>query len=270
MADRDNEKEEVVPVPDARRVQDTMAGLEATDPRYRVLKAALGYKAAWVVLAEHLSEVYSDRHYRNWGYKGFNQWVKGEVQLGPSTAKKLIRGYRWLQQQAPQYIPRPVDEEAGAWAPPDEPVPDYGVVNVLAEVHEAFEDQRVNREAYDMLRESAFDPDTSAAKLRRDFEEAIPEHLREQRPADPLRPLRLALSAADKVVERLAEAQDEEDGSIGAPEAVFEEAIALRDHLYEALAAAQQEQAEALAEAPDEEIPGVAAPAPPAQGEAPF
>ena len=74
--------------------------------------------------------------------------------------------------------------------------------------------------------------------------------------------MRLALAAAEKVVERLAEAQDEQQG---APQEVFEEAMLLRDHLYEALSIAQQEQAEALAQAPDEEIPGVGSP-----GEAPF
>ena len=184
-----------------RMILERMERLDASDPRYQVLEAALAFKASWVMLAEHLSEVARSKTYKHWGYSTFGRYCADEVHVTPSTAKKLVKSYDWIEEEAPELIPR---KEAGRIFPQRQ-VPDYGAISVLADARRELEAERVPKDAYLALKQAALEGERTATQLRRELKQAIPEELRDKPAIDKVRSLRKALTAAVKVIEHLRE-----------------------------------------------------------------
>lgn len=184
-----------------RMILARMEELDPSDPRYQVLEAALAFKASWVILAEHLTEVARSQAYKQWGYSTFARYCAEEVHVTPATAKKLVRGYTWLDEEAPELLPRRKD---GRLVPVRE-VPDYAALSVLHDARKELEAERIPRDAYLALKQAALDGERTAAQLRRDLKEAIPEKLRPKPAVDKVLSLRKALTFSVKVIDQLRE-----------------------------------------------------------------
>lgn len=219
-----------------------MSSLNPSEPRYRVLEATLTFKASWIILAEHLTQVASEKLFKTWGFRSFEQYCNNELHVGPSTAKKLIRSYSWIRDEAPEYAEYAhasdasddasdveiIDADPKPRLPP--PVPDYRVIDVLTRAKEEYMAERCDEEAYQELKRAAFSGEKSVTELKKSLDEAIPEEKKPQKPIDRVQQLRKALLAAVKAVEALAPIENEE----GLGE-IVQSAAALRDVLAKAL-----------------------------------
>lgn len=189
------------------QILDRMEGLSPDDPRYRVLESALAFKASWVVLAEQLSDVWQQKQYLLWGYPTFAAYCTDEVRVTSGTAKKLVKSYRWLDEEAPELLQH---RSEGPRSVPD--VPDWSAINVLADARREVQKERVPQDAYLALKQAAFDGEATASQLRRELREAIPEELRKKPPAvSKERILRRALTASVKLIDALREWAEDED-----------------------------------------------------------
>ena len=202
-------------------IMSRMKDLDADSPRYRVLEAALAFKSSWIILGEHLAEVLRVGLWRGWGYASFERYCAEEVHVTAATAKKLVRSFQWLGEEAPELLPT---------AKKPHPLPDLGAVNVMAEAKHHYDEQRVPEDAYLALKQAALDGET-AGVLRQTLKDSIPLHLRPKSANDKVRHLRRALTASVKVIDALREWDsmpgDDDDNASG--DALIVEAERLRD-----------------------------------------
>lgn len=182
-------------------IMERMAELSPDDPRYQVLESALAFKASWVILGEHLADVMQNQRYRTWGFSSFGRYCSDELRVTQTTAKKLVRSYQWLDDEAPELVPR---SSGGLLQEVTRPVPDFGTIGVLADARKELYNERVPEDAYVALKRAALEGDRTASQLRKELKEAIPEELRQQ-PQDPVRELRKALNASVRCLEALRE-----------------------------------------------------------------
>lgn len=185
-----------------------MAGLEEDSPRYRVLESALAFKSSWVILGEHLAEILKNQFYKGWGYASFERYCADELFITAATAKKLVRSFAWISDEAPEYLPPRSRSELVKRADdatlPQGPLPDFAAVNVLADAKKALNEAKVSEDAYLSLKRAALDGE-NAASLKRSLNEAIPEDLKPKKADDKVRHLRRALSACVKTLDELRE-----------------------------------------------------------------
>ena len=172
-----------------------LATLDETSPRYRVLESALAFKSSWVILGEHLSEILKNQFYKGWGFASFERYCADELFITAATAKKLVRSFTWLGDEAPEYLP-PRDRSelvrrSNDATLPEGPLPDLNAVNVLADAKKALGEAKVSEDAY--------------LSLKRSLNEAIPDDLKPKKADDKVRHLRRALSAIVKTLDELRE-----------------------------------------------------------------
>jgi hypothetical protein len=208
------------------RVQALLEMLDEADIRYQALQSSVEFQSAWVELAEYMNEVEQSEAYREWGYRSFWGYCGAELRLSKSVAAKLLEGYHWIEEQAPEYLPRrEADEEVPA--PRTRPVPDVDTAAVLAKGYREVQEERIPRATYDEIKEAALRGERTVAELRKEIKAAVPEHLREEPPANPLRHLRRALSEVDKAMMQIDTDEDSE---------LLDRATSLRDAIFAILA----------------------------------
>jgi hypothetical protein len=185
-----------------------MASLEEDSPRYRVLESALAFKSSWVILGEHLSEILKNQFYKGWGYASFERYCADELFLTAATARKLVRSFSWIDEEAPEYLPPRSRSELVKRKEestlPEGPLPDFNAVNVLADAKKALVEAKVSEDAYLSLKRAALEGE-NAASLKRSLSEAIPEDLKPKKADDKVRHLRRALSSCVKTLDELRE-----------------------------------------------------------------
>jgi hypothetical protein len=197
------------------QIIERMEALEPDEPRYQVLEAALAFKASWVILGEHLTDVHANKSYLIWGFPNFGAYCTEEVRVTPATAKKLVKSFKWLDEEAPDLLER--GRASPAQLPAD--VPDYAAISVLADARREVDKERVTPDAYLQLKQAAFEGETTASQLRKELREAIPEELRKKPPPqDPYRALRKALNASVKTIDALSEWGEDDDILVQAEE----------------------------------------------------
>lgn len=204
-----------------------MASLEPDTERYRVLEAALAFKSSWVILGEHLAAVLKGQAFKAWGYASFERFCADELFLSAATAKKLVRSWSWLGEEAPEYLPPRSSSELIARKDdlPPGPLPDLNAVAVLADAKKAYADAKVSEDAYLSLKRAALDGETASA-LKRALNESIPESAKPKKADDRVRHLRKALSAVVKVID---EVREWDSGGESAGEDLLVQAEQLRD-----------------------------------------
>ncbi|MFU8806076.1 MAG: hypothetical protein ACNA8W_19850 [Bradymonadaceae bacterium] len=209
------------------RIQAMLDLLDEGDVRYQTLRASVDFQSAWIELAEHVKEVEGSEAFRDWGFRSFNSYCTNELRLSRTLTTKMLEGYEWIEDQAPEYLPR--KEAAGEDdAPRPRPVPDVDTVAVLAKAHREVKEERIPRKAYDDIKEAALRGERTVASLRKELKAAVPEHLREEPPPNPFRHLRRALSEVDKAMMQI-NTEDEAD--------LLAQASSLRDAIFDLVSA---------------------------------
>jgi hypothetical protein len=93
------------------------------DPeRAEVLHRARRFKTSWIELAEALTEVRRNAHWKRWGHASFEAYAKTELHLRQETVDKLTGSFLFLQKRAPEVL-----ERDGVSAP----IPSYQSVDYL-------------------------------------------------------------------------------------------------------------------------------------------
>src|SRR5690554_3624928 len=207
--------------------------LEKVEPgsvRYNALQAALDFKGSWVELGRHLKEVEAEELWSQWEYSSVTEYYKNELYLGRGEIRKLREGYEWLQNEAPELLEWR-DEAYGGSGGERRPTPDMDTVDQLSRGWQEAEQERLPQETYLELKRAALAGERSASQLRREFKEAIPEHLRDKPEPNPRKHLKRALDALEKALNEIEQA----DGEDNNPE-LFERARQLRDEIFHLVA----------------------------------
>ncbi|MBA2661435.1 MAG: hypothetical protein H0U74_04020 [Bradymonadaceae bacterium] len=215
------------------RIQAMLEILDEGDLRYQTLKGTVDFQSAWIELAEHLFNVDRTEAFREWGFRSFAVYCTNELRLSRTVAGKLMEGYQWVENQAPQYLPanRPPEDEASRSARLTHSAPDMDTVAVLAKAHREVKEERLPAATYADLKDAALRGERTVSALRKEFREAVPEHLRPEPVQKPLHHLRRALSEVEKALAQIASDDD-----------LLTEASALRDTIFALVASRHGEE----------------------------
>lgn len=222
-------------LPPTERISRLLDTVEEGTLRHRALEGALEFKGSWVELARHLKDVEDEEKWKEWDYKSFNAYCKDELQLSRGEVRKLRQGYQWLEDEAPELIVEVSDNSVGSDISKPRPIPDMDTVDQLAKGYREVEKERVPRDTYQELKRAALDGERSSYQLRREFKEAIPEHKRERKPANPRKHLKRALKALEKALSDIEEQGEDADPKL------FERARELRDEIFHLVATKEEE-----------------------------
>ena len=196
-----------------------MKTLEPESLRYQVLEAALAFKGSWIFLAEKLTEVHQTSAFKDWGHKGLVSYSQQELHVTSSTVKKLVRGFQWLQNEAPQYIEQ---QDRVHSPPPERPPIDIQLVSTLAKAQDKLLDKPGGEKAYEALKQAALTGTHSSAALNKQLKASLPPESEEKgHDVYKKRALRKALSSAAQVIAQL-QAWDDDDSLLGQAEALRE------------------------------------------------
>jgi len=208
--------------------------LERVEPgsvRHQALQAALDFKGSWVELGRHLRQVEAQELWKTWEYASVTDYYQNELHLGRGEIRKLREGYEWLQQEAPELLQWRDEAYGGDGEQSRRLTPDMDTIDQLSRGWQEAEQERVPQETYLELKRAALAGERSASQLRREFKEAIPEHLRDKPALNPRKHLKRALDALEKALNEIEQA----DGEAHNPE-LFERARQLRDEIFHLVA----------------------------------
>jgi hypothetical protein len=218
------------------RISKLLETVESGSPRHGALGAALDFKGSWIELAGHLKEVEDNELWREWEYSSLADYCKNELQLGRGEIRKLREGYEWIQNEAPELLDGRDEAPGGSESDaPRRPAPDMDTVGQLARGWQDYEKERIPEDTYLELKRAALRGERSAYQLRREFKDAVPEHLRETPPPNPRKHLKRALDALEKALNEI----EQSDGEDGNPE-LFERARQLRDEIFHLVAVKEE------------------------------
>jgi hypothetical protein len=184
--------------------------------RHNVLQAARRFKASWAEMGKLLVQVKDEGKAEEWGYESFDDYVKKELHIRPTTALKLLRAFNFVKTHEPKIVE---SEDFPTRAPA------FEVVEVLAEAQER---KQLSPSEYQSIRESIWDADKSTAELRRELTDRFPR---------PAAPADFSMRRFAQVARKLA---NDMSATKSVPKAVAERAGALADDLEE-LAASKSE-----------------------------
>lgn len=211
------------------RITQLLERVEPGSVRYQALQAALEFKGSWVELGRYLRAVEAEELWSKWDYSSVTDYYKNELHLGRGDIRKLREGYDWLKKEAPELLEWRDEGSADEQTRP--PTPDMDTVDQLSRGWQEAEQERVPQETYLELKRAALAGERSASQLRREFKEAIPEHLRDKPEPNPRKHLKRALNALEKALNEIEQA----DGEDNNPE-LFERARQLRDEIFHLVA----------------------------------
>jgi hypothetical protein len=168
----------------ARHIEELLQQIPPESERYQVLVSVRRFKSSWAELGEWLTRVANSGQFQEWGYASFEEYCSREIRIRRQTADKLLLAYRFLER-----------EEPGVLARRDQhPIPDYRSVDLL---RQAREEQPLEPEEYNSLRQAVFEEERSHPVLLRQFRDLTEP----KQPATDLdrKQLRAALAAARRL-----------------------------------------------------------------------
>ena len=175
--------------------------LEPGTLRHQVLTTAQKFKSSWVELGALLVKVRNQNAWESWGFKGFEEYCAKELRIKRQTALKLTNSYAFLAKHEKTLFERE--------APPEQEVPAFEVVSVLAGAEER---GQLSDQDYKELREKIWSEEQKPAQIARELAERYPPPPKAPPPADLLirrlaglaRKLALELRACRKVPDAVA------------------------------------------------------------------
>jgi hypothetical protein len=196
---------------EASLLLDKLKAFEPGEPRYQLIKATLLYKTSWLELAERLNRVAAERLYKDWGYKTFRDYCARELFISPATAKKLVRGFQWLDEQLPNFMPHLIDaSDVGDHVTKPRVAPDMDTVQLLMSAQKEVERERMPQDAYADIKRRALTGELDVQGVKSSLREVmLPPP--EEPGGESLKVLRRALATTEKIVAQLEELGAEDD-----------------------------------------------------------
>ncbi|MBU4304928.1 MAG: hypothetical protein KJ893_04820 [Candidatus Omnitrophica bacterium] len=110
-------------------IEEKMSEAQEGSLRHAVLACAKSFKSSWIDLGQYLVTIHKDKEYKVWGYSTFEVYCAKEIGIRKETAAKLIRSYRFLEEEEPEYVKKDYLESADT-----QKVPSCEAVNMLRQV----------------------------------------------------------------------------------------------------------------------------------------
>jgi hypothetical protein len=139
-------------------VNELIKKLEPNSHRKQLIDAARAFKSNWITFGEYLTRVASEKLYKEWGHRSFEDYCKMEIRIKKNTAIKLTNAYFFVTQTEPA-ISKSFETKG---------VPDLDVVNFL---HKAKQDDTCTDEMFEDLKEAAIEKGQSGPTLARRYRE---------------------------------------------------------------------------------------------------
>lgn len=147
------------------QIEEKMADMDANSMRYKVLRAAKGFKTSWIDLGQILYTVWKDKLYKNWGFSAFEAYSAKEIGIRKETALKLLRSYSFLEKEEPKYLAESYREEANVAS-----IPNYESVNLL---RLASNKKDMDHEDYNKIKKYVLEKGTDVKEVKKDLTQMI-------------------------------------------------------------------------------------------------
>ena len=148
-------------------------------------------------------------------------YCQQELHLSPNAVKKMIRGFKWLQTDAPQYLEAPPKP---AYEISSRPPLELQMVQALAGAQDKLLGTPKGEDVYLALKQAALAGDSNTQSLKRQIKEALPDPAPvSSNDVQKKRALRKALTSALQVIVQLQAWDDDES--------LLEQAEALRKEI---------------------------------------
>ncbi len=141
-------------------IEEMLKQIDPNSYRMRLLESAKIFKSNWVQFGEHLTKVASDKLYKDWGYKEFEEYCRDEIRIKKTTAIKLTNAYFFVTREDPEIISHSRAKEGL----------DFEAVNIL---QKARNDDNCSPEIYEELRNAALEKGQSGTTLARKFKKMV-------------------------------------------------------------------------------------------------
>jgi hypothetical protein len=168
--------------------------------RQKAREAAKRHKASWIELGQHLQAIFTDKHYRDWGYLGFEAYCVKELGIKETTASKLVKSYAFLEKEEPKLVEASLSDEALP-----KTFPSYEAVNIL---RLAKGNKKLVEDDYAAIREAVIENLEEPQEVRKQLktilsekEEKAPREVRLQRRNSVIKRLVTILSSAKRELE---------------------------------------------------------------------
>ena len=141
-------------------IESRMEDLEPESLRFQVLDAVKRFKGNWIELGRFVSVVESRGVFRDWGFASFDSYCTRELKLKKPTVVKLLKSFRFLKKEEPEFLSTALTggEKAG--------LPDYESVNFL---RQARSKKAISGEDYARLRSAVFEDEVPAREVGRQY-----------------------------------------------------------------------------------------------------
>lgn len=134
------------------------SGMHGDNLRNHVSRCRNEFKSSWRNLAQALYTVWKDKYYKEWGYQTFDYYVAKEVFIRKNTAMKLIRSYRFLEEEEPQYLQENVSDDR------EQRVPGFEDVEVLRQAR-----RHLDQNGYQSIKQELFEKGRDAQIVKKDL-----------------------------------------------------------------------------------------------------
>ena len=143
-----------------RNFEELLKSVEPDSYRMQLLESAKIFKSNWVQFGEHLTKVASDKLFRDWGYRDFEEYCRDEIRIKKATAIKLTNAYFFVTRGDPEIINHS-RVKSGL---------DLDAVSIL---QKAKNDDACSPEIYAELKSAALDQGQTGPTLSRKFKKMI-------------------------------------------------------------------------------------------------
>lgn len=130
-----------------------------SNTRTNVIKSSNNFKNSWRDLAKNLYNVWQNKHYQDWGFKTFDDYVNNEVNIKKNTALKLIESYSFLKKETP-----PPNTETNTNNTKEENIPSLKAINLLQKAK-----KQLNYAEYSNLKEDVFTKEKDITEVKKDL-----------------------------------------------------------------------------------------------------
>ena len=203
---------------------DTQLGeLPPDSLRFQILLALKKFRASWVNLGKHLTDVAYGGDYKEWGYDDFEVYCASELGLKKPTVKKLMVGYNYMKSYEPERLVEAIDNKGAT-------LPDADTVKLLWDARGRADIEEEDKEE---LHRFAFESGIDQQVIRKEIKARIkPKELfsdTEMEQAGILRTkeIKAILTMSRKLRDRLYEAKSVPEGIVQRAEKVLLELEAL-------------------------------------------
>ncbi len=158
--------------------------------RKKTAEIARKHKASWIEFGRYLHPIYQNKLYKAWGFLTFEGYCKSELGIKEATAGKLLKSYRFLENEEPQLVKEPFAEDRQVKA-----IPNYEAVNIL---RLAKQNQNITAQDFAKLRSAVLENNQEPKELRSKVKAILAERTEEEK--DPADVRRLRRNASIKRV----------------------------------------------------------------------